>query len=103
MAVKLARSLSGHDKDRVYVILEEEGTNVWLADGRLKLIASPKKKNRRHIQPILRVPEEVRQILESEGKTDDVRIRRALKIYEKLVYRTERSHDPKESCKKQKE
>jgi hypothetical protein len=89
MAVKLARSLSGHDKDRVYVVLKEEGSYVWLADGRLRLMAAPKKKNRRHIQPIVYVPEEVRDILESEGGPDDVRIKRALKIYEKTV--TDRS------------
>ena len=30
---KLAKSLAGHDKDHVYVVVKEDDSNVYLADG----------------------------------------------------------------------
>ena len=38
-------SKAGHDKGRLYVVLAEMKDSVLLADGRLKTVASPKKKN----------------------------------------------------------
>ena len=45
-----ARSKAGHDKCDIYIIINEDSNNVWLSDGKLKPIAKPKKKNRKHIQ-----------------------------------------------------
>ena len=45
-----AVSKAGHDQGQMYVVLKEEGDSVLLADGRLKTIESPKKKNKTHIQ-----------------------------------------------------
>ena len=50
MEIKLAISRSGHDKDSIYVIVKEEANMVYLADGNLKPLEKPKKKNRKHIQ-----------------------------------------------------
>lgn len=46
----LARSLAGHDKDRYFIILEEDGEYVALADGKGKTVAHPKWKKKKHIQ-----------------------------------------------------
>lgn len=48
----LAVSRAGHDLDQIYVIIKEEGEYVYLADGRLKRLENPKKKNKKHIQVI---------------------------------------------------
>ena len=45
-----AVSKAGHDQGQMYVVLKEEGDSVLLADGRLKTVESPKKKNKKHIQ-----------------------------------------------------
>lgn len=45
-----AVSKAGHDLGQMYVILKEEEDMVWLADGRLKTVSSPKKKKKKHIQ-----------------------------------------------------
>ena len=45
-----AVSKAGHDQGQMYVVLKEEGDSVLLADGRLKTIESPKKKNKKHRQ-----------------------------------------------------
>lgn len=47
-----ATSKAGHDKQKLYVILKEEGDYVCLCDGRIRTVAKPKKKNKRHIQLI---------------------------------------------------
>ena len=45
-------SKAGHDKGTIYLIVAEEGDRVFLADGRSKTVSAPKKKSRKHLQPI---------------------------------------------------
>lgn len=51
-------SKAGHDKGEIYVIVAEEKDFVYLSDGRLKLPEKPKKKKKKHIQPITRTLED---------------------------------------------
>lgn len=81
MIGKLAISKSGHDKGQLYVIVGEDERNLYLADGVLKTIDHPKKKNKKHVQPILRIPAEVEAILSSEKELKDLEMKRALKCY----------------------
>ena len=41
---KLAKSLAGHDKDHVYVVVKEDDSNVYLADGKSRKLDSPIRK-----------------------------------------------------------
>lgn len=50
MIGNFATSRAGHDKGKCYVIVGEEGDFVYLCDGRLKPLAAPKRKRRKHIQ-----------------------------------------------------
>ena len=52
MIGELATSKAGHDKDRLYMIVGEEGECVYLCDGRLRGVEQPKKKKKKHIQII---------------------------------------------------
>lgn len=52
MIGQLVYSKAGHDKGTLYVIVGEEEEFVYLSDGRLKKPEAPKKKRRKHIQPI---------------------------------------------------
>lgn len=84
----LAVSKAGHDKDAVYLILKEEKEAVYVADGSGKTAASPKKKNKKHIQVIKNglneIPiEAIRQKLESGQPVMDEEIKYALKQYKK--------------------
>lgn len=47
---RLAKSLAGHDKDRLYVIIGAEDGFCFLSDGRLKPLSAPKKKKTKHFQ-----------------------------------------------------
>ena len=84
----LAVSKAGHDKDEIYLILKEEKDAVHLADGIGKTAASPKKKNKKHIQIIKNglqeIPiEAVRRKLESGQPVMDEEIKYVLKQYKK--------------------
>lgn len=83
MRGKLAISRSGHDKDSIYVIIKEEAANVYLADGSLKTVDKPKKKNKKHIQIIKKLPEEITEILSQDREFRNEEIKKAIKIYRK--------------------
>lgn len=69
----LAKSLAGHDKDKIYVITAMDEDFVYLADGKIRQIDHPKKKKKKHVQLI-------RRKYEIED-ADDVKIKRILKEY----------------------
>ena len=82
MVGQLATSKAGHDKDRIYVIMAQEGERVFLSDGRLRPPDKPKKKRIRHIQPInVSVGEELLRRIQEGGKVYGEEIRYALKQY----------------------
>lgn len=84
MVGQLATSKAGHDKDRLYMILAEEGDFVYLTDGRLKPPDRPKKKRITHIQPInASVGETLVSRIRNGEKVYGEEIRYALKQYEK--------------------
>ncbi len=82
MVGQLATSKAGHDKDRIYVVMAQEGEFVFLSDGRLRPPDKPKKKRIRHIQPInVSVGEELLRRIQEGGKVYGEEIRYALKQY----------------------
>lgn len=82
MIGKFAFSKAGHDKDVIYVVVAQEGSLVWLCDGRLKTLEKPKKKNIKHIQIINRtVDEELLGRLINKETIFDEQIKYAIKQY----------------------
>ena len=82
MDIEFARSLSGHDSGQYYLIKEKDERFVYLVNGTTRPLASPKKKNAKHIQPVKKLPEEVVECM-AEGLTDTT-IKRAIKTYERM-------------------
>ena len=82
MDIKLAVSRSGHDKDSIYVIVKEEANMVYLADGKLKPLEKPKKKNRKHIQIMKQLPKEITEVFTQENFRNE-EIKRAIKLYQR--------------------
>ncbi len=80
MTIEMAKSLSGHDKEQFYVVLHEDGEFVYLVNGVNRTLEKPKKKNRKHIQIIKKLPGEIIECL-SKGGTDTA-VKRAVKLYE---------------------
>ena len=91
----MAASLAGHDKNKIYIIIEETDECVWLADGKTRLTENPKCKKKKHIQIIKRyADEELAHILQQrlDGKQSDWKpvrinetIKRAIKLYKQNI------------------
>ncbi len=47
--IGLARATAGHDRGTLYLVLAEDGDRLLLADGKLRKLSCPKRKNRRHV------------------------------------------------------
>lgn len=62
----MARSLAGHDRNKLYIIIKTDTEYVWLVDGISRTVEKPKKKKKKHIQAVLHIPEPVKRVLESE-------------------------------------
>ncbi len=81
MNIYLGKSLAGHDKNHIYVVLSEVDGYMTLANGTTKTVDKPKRKNILHVQVIKKLPANVRRILEdTESLNDDV-IAKAVKEY----------------------
>ena len=82
MIGQFATSKAGHDCDGLYVIVAAEEDYVYLCDGKYRTISNPKKKNRKHIQPIGRkVDDELLMKLKNHEKVMNEQIKDAIKNY----------------------
>ena len=86
MIGELATSKAGHDKDRLYMIVGEEGECVYLCDGRLRGVEHPKKKKKKHIQIIHSSAQDtliqiIKHNLPGEPDEIDRQIRKTLEDY----------------------
>lgn len=81
MKGKLAISRAGHDRDTIYVITGEDASSVYLADGRIRTVEKPKRKNKKHIQIIQELPEEAGKLLSQDRAPGNEEIKRALRLY----------------------
>lgn len=70
----LVKSKAGRDKDCIYVIGDVKNEYVYLADGDLRPLSRMKKKNIRHLQPILKI--------RAEDISSDSVIRKVIREYE---------------------
>ncbi len=86
MTGMFATSSAGHDKGKLYIIIEESEEYVYLTDGRLKPVDRPKKKKKKHIQIIRKVDETIQFMIEEKKPISNEMVKRAIKEYEhKLV------------------
>jgi len=79
----LAVSLAGHDKDDIFIILRVDGEYVYLVDGNLRKLDKPKRKNKKHIQIILRNDEDLSRKLIDGTRVTDEEIRYFIRCYKR--------------------
>ena len=80
----VVRALAGRDLGNIFVVLSVDGGYALIADGKRRKLASPKRKNLRHLQ-------RTDQFVELDGVTDK-KLRNVLKQYQACDYRV---HAPK--------
>ena len=78
----MACSKAGHDKDKIYIIIEETDKYVWLADGDIRKADNPKRKSRKHIQIIKKMADE--QIFVGSACINET-IKRTIKLYKQSL------------------
>ena len=71
----LVKSLAGHDEGSVYIIVETDAKYVYLVDGKIRTLARPKRKKRKHVQLILKKY--------NVSEADDTAIKRILKEWKR--------------------
>ncbi len=75
------QSLAGHDKGKIYIVDRVEGEYIYVVDGKYKLLNSPKRKNRKHIQITYKMDEELKEKLSAKLALRDEDIKKAIKHY----------------------
>lgn len=83
--MEFATVKAGHDKGQIYYILRDDAECVYLVNGTTKPMEKPKKKNKKHIQLIKKVPQDVLQIMK-EKLPENQKIKKAIKTL-KLSYK----------------
>jgi ribosomal protein L14E/L6E/L27E len=77
----LAASKAGHDRNVIYVIIKTDKEYVYLANGKNHTMIKPKKKNKKHIQIIKHIDENLQKKLIENQKIQDEEIKRVIKLY----------------------
>lgn len=72
---QLVRSRAGRDAARTFAVLAVEGQMLFLADGSLRRVNSPKRKKRKHVAPIATV-------LPGDTLADDATLRKAIAAFD---------------------
>ena len=78
---QFVRSLAGHDKGMVYVILKIDQSRVFVTDGALRSVSRPKAKNAKRLRPIHCMAASVLNRAATEPPRTDEEVKRAIKLY----------------------
>ena len=78
----LARSKAGHDIGKLYVVMDVDTEYVYLADGVSRTVDKTKKKKRKHIQIIYKIPALLQEVMSEVREMQNEHIKKAIKDYE---------------------
>ena len=81
----MARSIAGHDKGEVYIVLTEEKDGLILINGKNRVMDAPKKKRAKHVQLIKHFPVHIKEQAEELEKWTDEAAGKIIKLYEKSI------------------
>ena len=81
MIGSIVYSKCGHDKNKIFVVVADDGFYFYLANGKQRLFSKPKKKKYKHVQMTNYVCDDLKKIIEDKTCLDSD-IRKAIKKYE---------------------
>lgn len=81
--MEFAKSMSGHDKNQYYFVLNEEDDFYMLVNGTTRPLNKAKRKNKKHVQIVKKLPQQIEEILAKE--VTDLTIKKAILEYNKFV------------------
>ncbi len=76
-------STQGRDKGMYFVVVASDENYVWLADGGMRKLASPKRKNRKHVSDSSAKLEAIAAKLAEGKKVFDSEVKSALRQFAK--------------------
>lgn len=82
LAGQMALSDAGHDRGKLYVIIEVRNEMVVLADGFRRTVEKPKIKNIRHVRRMNYIDPEIEARLNGEGPLNNEDILKAIQLFE---------------------
>ena len=86
MVGMFAISKAGHDQGKWYVVLNEDENYVYLTDGNLRTTEHPKKKKKKHIQPVTSgINRELAERIQKMQPVNNEEIKHAIKCRRKEV------------------
>ena len=71
-------SITGHDRGEHYLVIDCDKDFIYVADGRLKTLDKPKKKNKKHVSRLGKSDEFI-DIRKSDNNFNDVKLKYLLK------------------------
>lgn len=74
-------SKAGHDKNNIYIIMQEDSEYIYLVDGSIRTVDNPKRKNKKHIKIIHYYDDNLIMQYNSNKIITNEDIKRAIKIY----------------------
>ncbi len=82
---QIVSSLAGRDKGRLFVVIETEPNFVYLVDGKLRKVESPKRKRTKHIEYAGELNTRLAEKINSGEKVLNSEIRRALAEFTNII------------------
>lgn len=80
----IVRSIAGHDKGSIYIVIGESEESLIVADGYSRTIESPKKKNSKHIEILQKeVNKEIVNKLESHTRDANESVKQYVASYKR--------------------
>lgn len=76
---QLVQSIAGRDSGKYFLVIEKGDGIVKVADGRMRKVQSPKKKNARHLKKYDLVAEELAQKIRSGQGVTNGEVEKAIK------------------------
>ena len=81
MLGKIVISKCGHDKDEIFIVVRIEKDFVFLTDGTLRTLEKLKKKNKKHIQIVNYIDNNIKNKIENDIELTNEDIKLALENY----------------------
>lgn len=78
---QLVFSKSGHDKGKLFIVMDIKDEYLYLADGKVRKIEKPKKKKVKHVQKVNYVVDGIKEKIQEESKLNNADLRKAVNQY----------------------
>ncbi len=77
---RLVISTAGRDRGKFYLVLgRDSGNRVFVADGEIRKVANPKRKNEKHLRACREMAPDINEKVKTGHKLTDLDVRRALR------------------------